>query len=65
MIRKVEPRLPDNRQPSLLTEAPHLCPMCMTGFKCEHEPCMAAYESTCKSCIANPVGHVDNMPTGS
>jgi hypothetical protein len=48
----------------LLTEAPHFCPKCMTGFSCEDEPCTAAYESTCKTCIANPVGHVDDVPTG-
>jgi hypothetical protein len=56
--------LPDDRQLSLLTEAPHFCPKCMTGYGCEDEPCMAAYESTCKSCIAEPVDRADGTPTG-
>ena len=68
MIRKVKPRLsedhPDDRQQTLLTEAPHFCPHCMTGFSCDNEPRTAAFESTCKSCIADPVGYVDGTPTG-
>ena len=33
-----------DRQLSLLTESPHFCPRCITGFNCEDEPCMKAYE---------------------
>jgi hypothetical protein len=55
VIRKVEPRLPDDhlddRQPSLLANAPHFCPKCMTGYGCEDEPCTAAYMGP----FANPV----------
>lgn len=43
--------LGDDRQLSLLTGAPRFCPKCMTGFRCEDEPCTASYESTCKSCV--------------
>ncbi len=50
--------LPDDSH-QLMTEAPHFCPRCITGFNCEHEPGMAAFESTRKSCLvasamANP-----------
>lgn len=56
--------LPDDHQLSLLTDAPHFCPQCRTGFGCEDKPCTLAYESTCKSCIADPVGDADDTPTG-
>jgi hypothetical protein len=55
--------LPDDCQ-TLLTEAPHFCPHCMTGFSCEDEPCTAAYESTCTSCIAGGVDCADDTATG-
>jgi hypothetical protein len=45
-----------DRQLPLLTEAPHICPKCMTGHGREDEPCTAAYESLCKSCIGIPTG---------
>jgi hypothetical protein len=35
----------------LMTEDPHFCPKCRTGFSCEDEPCMKAYEVNCKSCV--------------
>jgi hypothetical protein len=38
-----------------LTEDPHFCPQCKTGFSCEAEPSRAPYEVTCKSCIADSV----------
>jgi hypothetical protein len=62
ITRTVQPYrvLPDDCHP-LLMDAPHFCPKCMTGYGCEDEPCTAAYESTCKSCIADPVGHVANI----
>jgi hypothetical protein len=39
-------------------DAPHFCPECKHGFGCEDQPCTSAYEMTCKSCIADPVGYV-------
>jgi hypothetical protein len=48
----------------LLTETPHFCPLCLTGYGCEDKPCTAAYESTCKSCIAGCADRVGGTPTG-
>jgi len=48
----------------LLTEAPHFCPLYMTGFSCKDEPCMAAYELTCKTCIIGGVDCADDTATG-
>ena len=48
----------------LMREAPHSCQKCMTEFNCEDEACTAAYESTCKSCIATGADCGDDPPTG-